>query len=123
MVLLGSYWSIQAYLDWQANPVLTTVNTTAYPVKSIEFPAVTICGQGMNDDVITAGMFKQFFNYLWKQNLSTVNPLEGQYLIYVKVREPRPLVLSKKPPLRKWKKLIWSRNLEMRKCENNIIFM
>ena len=101
MVLLGSYWSIQAYLDWQANPVLTTVNTTAYPVKSIEFPAVTNCGQGMNDDVITAGMFKQFFNYLWKQNLSTVNPLEGQYLIYVKVREPRPLVLSKKPPLRK----------------------
>ena len=61
MVLLGSYWSIQAYLDWQANPVLTTVNTTAYPVKSIEFPAVTNCGQGMNDDVITAGMFKQFF--------------------------------------------------------------
>jgi hypothetical protein len=24
---------------------LTTVNTTAYPVKLIEFPAVTICGQ------------------------------------------------------------------------------
>ncbi len=77
--------SIQSYLDWQANPVLTTVNTTAYPVKMIEFPAVTICGQGMSDDVISAAMFKQFFQFVAQKNLTnTINPLRAQELIYIK---------------------------------------
>jgi hypothetical protein len=72
-------------LDWQANPVLTTVNTTAYPVKMIEFPAVTICGQGMSDDVISAAMFKQFFQFVAQKNLTnTINPLRAQELIYIK---------------------------------------
>jgi len=43
---LGMFWSIKAYNDWQDNLVLTTVNTTAYPITNIEFPAVTICGPG-----------------------------------------------------------------------------
>jgi hypothetical protein len=41
----------------------------------------------MNDDVISSGMFKQFFKYLRKQNISTVSPLQAQNLIYNKVRE------------------------------------
>ena len=87
MLLLGSYWSIQSYIDWQNNPVLTTVQTTAYPVKEIEFPAVTICGQGMSDDVISAAMFKQFFKYLETQNISIgVQPLQAQNLIYIQVQ-------------------------------------
>jgi hypothetical protein len=71
---------------WQANPVLTTVNTTAHPVKLIEFPAVTICGQGMSDDVISSAMFHQFFDFLEKQNITqNMTAFQAQYLIYVKV--------------------------------------
>ena len=89
MILLGSYWSIQSYVDWQNKPVLTTVQTTAYPVKEIEFPAVTICGQGMSDDVISAAMFKQFFKYLESKNISAgVNSFHAQNLIYIQVSYP-----------------------------------
>ena len=35
MFLLGVYWCYQAYDDWQTNPTLTTVITTAYPVKQV----------------------------------------------------------------------------------------
>jgi hypothetical protein len=41
----------------------------------------------MNDDVISSGMFKQFFKYLRNQNISTVSPLQAQNLIYNKVRK------------------------------------
>jgi len=36
MLALGLYWCIQAYLDWQKNPVLTTITTTAYSVKQVK---------------------------------------------------------------------------------------
>jgi hypothetical protein len=45
----------QAYSDWQENPVLTTVKSTSYPVDKIEFPALTICGQGSNEVILNAG--------------------------------------------------------------------
>jgi hypothetical protein len=35
MTILGLYWCIKAYLDWQDKPVLTTVTTTALPVTSV----------------------------------------------------------------------------------------
>lgn len=43
---LAIYWSAKAYKDWQDNLVLTTVNTTAYPIRDIEFPTITICSSG-----------------------------------------------------------------------------
>jgi len=35
MLMLGSYWSVDAYNSWQASPVLTTVTTTAFPVTKV----------------------------------------------------------------------------------------
>ena len=35
MFALGTYWCIGVYNDWQKNPTLTTVTTTAYPVKQV----------------------------------------------------------------------------------------
>jgi len=46
-VALGIYWSVSAYIDWQGSPVLTTVATTAFAIKHIEFPALTICAPGI----------------------------------------------------------------------------
>ena len=45
MLILGTYWSVTAYNDWILNPVLTTVKTSAFKIKNLEFPALTICGQ------------------------------------------------------------------------------
>ena len=56
MLALGTYWSVCAYQDWLDNPVMTTIKTSALPIKEINFPAVTICGQGMNADIVTAGL-------------------------------------------------------------------
>ena len=96
MILLGAYWSLQSYADWKNNPVLTTVATMAYPVKAIERPAVTICRQGMSDDVIGSAMLNQFFKYLELKNISIgVNPYKAQNLIFIQIPNPnhKPLFL------------------------------
>jgi len=46
-VALSLYWSIAMYNDWQQNPTLTTVVTSALDIKDIEFPSVTICPNGV----------------------------------------------------------------------------
>ena len=45
MICLASYMSTDAYIDWEDNPVVTTVKSTGKPIKEIEFPAITICAQ------------------------------------------------------------------------------
>jgi Amiloride-sensitive sodium channel len=35
MLMLGLYWSADAYTSWQDNPILTTVTTTAYPITKV----------------------------------------------------------------------------------------
>lgn len=35
MLILGLYWCIEAYNDWEDKPVLTTITTTAYSVKQV----------------------------------------------------------------------------------------
>ena len=37
--------SVQAYINWKDNQVLTTIGTTGYPIEKIEFPAITVCAQ------------------------------------------------------------------------------
>jgi len=35
MTMLGLYWTITLYIDWRANPVVTTVSTLAYPIEKV----------------------------------------------------------------------------------------
>ena len=56
--------SREMYVQWQDNPTTTTVNTTAYPIKNVEFPAITICSQGSAKDILDRAMMKQFERYL-----------------------------------------------------------
>ena len=51
----------QAYTAWQDNPVLTTVKSTSYPVNKVEFPALTICGQGSNEVVLNTGILEHIY--------------------------------------------------------------
>jgi hypothetical protein len=38
MTSLATYWSLQAYWEWEEFPVLTSLKTPALAVKEIEFP-------------------------------------------------------------------------------------
>ena len=51
-------------IEWKDNPTTTTVNTTAYPIENVEFPAITICSQGAAKDILDTAMLKQFEKYL-----------------------------------------------------------
>ena len=42
---------IQAYIQWDNNPVLTSLHTTAKPISELDFPSITICGQGSISEV------------------------------------------------------------------------
>ena len=43
--------STKVYEDWLEDPVLTTIKTTTKPISEIDFPSITICGQGTIDEV------------------------------------------------------------------------
>ena len=53
-----------SYKDWKDNPIITTVNTTAYPIEDIVYPAITICSQGASKGVMDVVLLKQFEEYL-----------------------------------------------------------
>jgi hypothetical protein len=62
------------------------VTTTAHPVNLIEFPAVTICGFGMIEEVFNAAVIKQFIDFLKEINQTVdITPFDAQKLLYIKV--------------------------------------
>ena len=87
------YWIVKAYLDWQADPILTSVSTTGFPIENITFPAITICGLGTIQDTIQKVLAYQAKTYLtqkgidwtatWKEkktvkkNLRSINQLNN----------------------------------------------
>ena len=58
------YSTNKTYVEWQASLIITTINTIAYPIKNIEFPAITICSQGAAKDVMDTVLLQQFEEYL-----------------------------------------------------------
>jgi hypothetical protein len=68
LTFLGVFVSVQNYLDWKNEPVVTTVASTGYPVSGIPFPAVVICSQDIDMDAINAALYKSVFDYLEQMN-------------------------------------------------------
>ena len=67
------YSTCKTYIEWQANPTITTINTTAYSIKNIEFPSITICSQGAAKDVVDTVLLKQFETYLNSRGIKASN--------------------------------------------------
>ena len=63
-IISSIYSTHKTYMEWQASPTITTINTTAYPIKSVEFPAITICSQGSAKNVMDAVILRQFELFL-----------------------------------------------------------
>ena len=62
--------SIDIYISWKSDPVLTTIENFAYPIENIQFPSITICPQGADNSILKSVLFEQFNEYLDKKNLS-----------------------------------------------------
>ena len=65
---LGIYMSYDAYKTWQDDPMITTVSSTGLPLKNIEYPAITICSQGMVQAILDKALEKQFNDFLVANN-------------------------------------------------------
>ena len=61
--------SRDAYQNWDDNPILTTVSTTAFPIHALEYPAITICGQGMATDTLDKVLKERFENWMRSRGL------------------------------------------------------
>ena len=79
--------SRNAYKAWEDNPILTTVSTTvswkyffksdknnllmcqAHPIHKLEYPAITICGQGMATNTLDKVLKQRFEVWLRKRNV------------------------------------------------------
>jgi len=82
LLSLGTYWSIKvisivyildiasesihgkkvlkAYSDWQSNPVLTTVSSTAVALENVPFPGVVFCTDGLPNGIFQASFLREF---------------------------------------------------------------
>jgi len=70
-ILLSFYWSFVLFSDWQANPIQTTIATSAMDIKNVPFPSVTICSHGFNQKAIIAHL-KNLFDAVVQNCLSKV---------------------------------------------------
>ena len=56
-------------MDWQANPTITVINTTSYPIKNVDYLAITICSQGLAKDIVETVFVQQFESYLVSKSI------------------------------------------------------
>ena len=84
----------QAYVEWQDNPVLTSVQTTGLPISEIEFPAITICGQGSIYEVITLSLCIKRITDQRNNSQVSDNVLDHQFNRYVRSKGKDPDALT-----------------------------
>ena len=65
----STWYTYETYIDWQANPTITVVNTTSYPIENVEYPAITICSQGLTKDIMETVLIQQFETYLISEKI------------------------------------------------------
>ena len=64
-LVFSIYLSLDAFIDWRQNMIITRFENSELPVTEIAFPAVTICSQGLNMDNVAKAVERDF--YEWHQ--------------------------------------------------------
>ncbi|TRY67303.1 hypothetical protein TCAL_07234 [Tigriopus californicus] len=64
-LMLGSYWSGLDYLHWISHPVVITAKSFGKPISNLEFPAISICSQGFNLDILDKILDNSNVNNTW----------------------------------------------------------
>ena len=57
---LAIYLIKNSYTDWKSKPVVTTLQSVAKPITDLDFPAVTICGEGQHMGIVEKVLFHNF---------------------------------------------------------------
>ena len=124
IVLLAIFFTtfqvINLYDEWQAKPVITTLDTVALPIKEIEFPAVTICPQGSREEVMDSVLFRQLKEYIQNKTASGTKLAQNEMMDQVEVFLQDVYPGAKGNPT-KLAKLMTSNNPEMY-VQNEAIF-
>ena len=66
--------TVSAYLGWQRDPILTTVATTGLPVTKLDFPAITICGQGTIAETMGMALVEQMRDFYKARDRARIYP-------------------------------------------------
>ena len=71
VVVFGScaaYLSHGVFKEWQSNKVVTTLRETELPITELDFPAITICSEGLDMEAVEKVIENDFEE--WKKNNS-----------------------------------------------------
>ena len=60
------FMSVQSYSSWMDSPVITTLEDTATPIADLDYPAVTVCAEGLNMLAVEKVLQQQLKT--WKEN-------------------------------------------------------
>ena len=63
-ILATTFQLASLYNQWEANPVVTILDTVSLPMDNIQFPAFTVCPQGFTASVMDNVLMRQFKEYL-----------------------------------------------------------
>ena len=58
--MFSVYLSMDAFFDWRQNMIITRFENSELPVTEIDFPAVTVCSQGLNMDNVAKAVERDF---------------------------------------------------------------
>ena len=62
-LVLSVYLSLDAFLDWRENMIITRFENSEFPVTELDFPAVTVCSQGLNMDNVAKAVERDFYEW------------------------------------------------------------
>ena len=61
---LTTFQLVLLFDEWEDSPLITTLDTSFYPIDEIQFPQVTICPQGSVNNLVERVLFKQLTEYI-----------------------------------------------------------
>ena len=65
-LIFSTYSVFDLYMQWQNEPLITSLKTVAMPIEKIKFPAITICPQGSRQEILDSVLYRQFTQYISK---------------------------------------------------------
>ena len=65
---------VQVFLDWDKDPIITTVSTTGHPVEDVPFPSITLCALGTIEQTMENVLQKQAVRFLASKGIA--NPIQ-----------------------------------------------
>ena len=72
--------TIQSFNNWQDNQVITTLKNMDKPIAGMDFPAVTVCANGIHKDLVERALETNFEEWKLRKNNNDDKSLE-QYML------------------------------------------